>query len=90
MKLEYTTDMTFEAMKDALTTALPQYEVKILKNPLAKFEYIEVKKSGTVGVWIRGFDKKGRVQLTNAIPSTMARAFFRWVIANSLHIWCSI
>jgi len=75
MRLEYTTDMTFEAMKDTLAAALPQYEVKVLKNPLAKFEYVEVKKSGTVGVWIRVFDKKGRVQLTNAIPSTAARAF---------------
>ncbi len=68
--------MTFEAMAETIKAELPQYETSIKKNPLMGFQYIEVKKSGTVGVWIRVFEKKNRVNLMNAIPSNMARAFF--------------
>ncbi|MDX2360139.1 MAG: hypothetical protein QNK23_05000 [Crocinitomicaceae bacterium] len=71
MKIKHTEEMTFEAMRDALRSELP-YPVEIKKNPMG-FQYLEVKKSGTVGVWIRVFEKKGRVQLMNAIPSFMAR-----------------
>ena len=63
MNLELKPEMTFEAMRDAIQAELPQFKTSIKKNPLMKFEYIEVKKSGTVGVWIRVFDKKGKVQL---------------------------
>ena len=76
MKIKFTPEMTFEAMAEAIKTELPQYETTIKKNPLMGFQYIEVKKSGTVGVWIRVFEKKGRINLMNAIPSNTVRALF--------------
>ncbi len=56
-----------------LKEQLPQYTVKKLKNPIARFEFVEVKKSGTVGVWIRIFEKKQQVTLMNCMPSALAR-----------------
>jgi hypothetical protein len=76
MKITYTPEMTFEAMQDAVRSELPEYTTEIKKNPLLGFQYLEVKKSGTVGVWVRVFEKKGRVQLMNAIPSFWARLLF--------------
>ena len=75
MKLKLHPDMTLEAMTATLQKECPQYETALLKNPLLGFQYIEVKKSGFVGVWIRSFDKKGHITLIKAIPSAMARGF---------------
>ena len=80
MKIKHTPEMTFEGMAQVIKTELPQYTTTLKKNPLMRFQYIEVKKSGTVGVWIRVFDKKGKVQLMNAMPSTAARAFLGGVL----------
>ena len=74
MKLQLNPGITFEALEHNLTQKLPQYTIKKLKNPIARFEYIEVKKSGTVGVWIRIIEKKQQVLLINCMPSAFARA----------------
>lgn len=81
MKLKHTEAMTFEAMAEALQASpeLP-YEITIKKNPLMGWQYIQIKKSGAVGVWIRVFPKRGRVQLMNAMPSTLVRAMFGGLI----------
>ena len=75
MKLELNPQMSFENMTNLLTEKFPQYEIKLLKNPVAKFQYIQVKKSAFSGVWIRRYEKKGSVQLINAVPSALARGF---------------
>jgi hypothetical protein len=51
------------------------------KNPIARFEYIQVRRSAYVGLWIRIFPAKKRVMLIKTIPSTMARAFLGGLIA---------
>ncbi len=77
MKLQLTDAMTFEAMAEALkaSSELP-YEITIKKNPLLRFEYIQVRKSGAVGAWVRVFPKKNRVLLLNAMPSALIRGLF--------------
>lgn len=75
MNLQLNDSIRFDAMKAALTQKFPAYEVELKKNPLARFEYIQVRKSPFVGVWIRIFPKKNRVTLIKTIPSTWARAF---------------
>ena len=76
MKLNHTPDMTFDSMAAALAEELPQYEVELKKNPLLGFRYVEVRKSGFVGVQVRVFEKKNEVRLINGIPAWWARAFF--------------
>ena len=75
MKIKYSSDMTFSALEELITTRHPEYETVIKKNPLARFKYIQVKKSGTVGIWIRIFENKGHIQLINTMPSSLVRAF---------------
>lgn len=81
MKLELNDSITFPAMMDALQAKLPLYKIELKKNPIAKFEYIQVYKSTYVGTWIRIFPKKNQVMLIKTIPSTMARALFGGLIA---------
>ena len=85
MKLELNPEMSFDKMTNLLTEKFPQYEVKLLKNPVAKFQYIQVKKSAFSGVWIRRYEKKGRVQLINAVPSALARGFLGfWFVGRKI------
>lgn len=81
MNLELNDSMTFPAMLKTLQEKLPNYKIELKKNPVAKFEYIQVYKSAYVGTWIRVFPKKNRVMLIKTIPSTLARAFFGGLIA---------
>ncbi|MBL0234070.1 MAG: hypothetical protein IPQ08_10415 [Chitinophagaceae bacterium] len=81
MNLELNDSMTFPAMLDALQAKFPLYKIELKKNPVARFEYIQVYKSAYVGTWIRIFPKKNQVMLIKTIPSTMARALFGGLIA---------
>jgi hypothetical protein len=74
MNLELNDSMNFPAMLNVLKAKLPQYAIELKKNPVAGYEYIQVRKSAYVGVWIKIFPKKNRVMLIKTIPSTMARA----------------
>ena len=73
-------DMNLDSIQAALAEASLPYEVSRKKNPLFKWEYLEVKKSAVVGIWIREMDKKGEVALIPCIPSALARAFFGGLI----------
>ena len=73
MILELKPEMSFEGMKDILNKECPNYKIKLLKNPVAKFQYIQVEKSALVGIWIRIMEKKNIVKLINTMPSTLAR-----------------
>jgi hypothetical protein len=64
-----------------LTEKFPNYIIQLKKNPVLRFEYIQVRKSTYVGLWIRIFPKKNRVMLIKVIPSTMARALLGGLIA---------
>jgi len=72
MKLQLTDAMTMEAMHEALSAGMP-YQVEMKANPAFKWQYIQVRKSGLVGVWIRRFDKKKQVTLMSCMPGTWAR-----------------
>lgn len=81
MNLELKESMNFQSMLAVLKEKFPQYPIELKKNPVARFEYIQVYKSAYVGVWIRIFPSKNRVMLIKTIPSTMARALFGGLIA---------
>ena len=73
MKLELKPEMSFDGMTDLIKRECPDYKIKLLKNPVARFQYIQVEKSAFVGIWIRVFESKDTVQLINTMPSTIAR-----------------
>ena len=81
MNLQLNDSITFPAMVDALKQNLPNYTIELKKNPVLKFEYIQVRKSAYVGIWIRIFPKKNRLMLIKIIPSTIHRALFGGLIA---------
>ena len=81
MNLQLNDSMNFQAMLKVLTEKFPAYIIELKKNPIARFEYIQVRKSAYVGLWIRIFPDKKRVMLVKTIPSTMARALLGGLIA---------
>lgn len=81
MNLELNDSINFQSMMKVLTEKFSGYAIELKKNPVARFEYIQVRKSAYVGLWIRIFPKKNRVMLIKTIPSTMARALLGGLIA---------
>jgi len=81
MNLELNDSINFQSMMKVLTEKFPNYTIKLKKNAVVRFEYIQVRKSAYVGLWIRIFPKKNRVMLIKTIPSTMARALLGGLIA---------
>jgi hypothetical protein len=81
MNLTLNDSISFEAMMKVLTEKFPGYKIVLKKNPVARFQYIQVRKSAYVGLWIRIFPDKNRLMLIKTIPSTMARAFLGGLIA---------
>ena len=81
MNLELNNSINFQSMMKVLTEKFPNYKIVLKKNPIARFEYIQVAKSAYVGIWIRIFPAKNRVMLIKTIPSTMARALLGVLIA---------
>ena len=73
MKIPFYRETTIPEIADYLTKELPQYMIEVKKNPLFRFEFVEVRKSGFVGAWIS--IKKDGIRVDGCIPSTMARAF---------------
>jgi hypothetical protein len=76
MKLRLTKGMTFESVTKVLQEELPAYKTRLRKNPILRFSYIEVKKNGFVGVWVRLFDSEKEAWLIKAIPSAIVRGLF--------------
>ena len=81
MELTATKPTTIEQIFNTVQSNFPQYKVQLKKNPVMKFQYVQVRKSAYVGNWIRFNEKTNKVQFINAIPSTLARAFFGGLIA---------
>ncbi len=81
MNLVLNDSMNFQAMLKVLKEKLPNYSIELKKNPIARFEYIQVRKTAYVGVWVRTFPNKNRVMLIKTIPSTMARALLGGIVA---------
>jgi hypothetical protein len=74
MRLQLNDSINFPSMVKVLTERFPNYKVELKKNPIARFEFIQVYKSAFVGLWIRIYPDKNRVLLIKTIPSNMARA----------------
>ena len=81
MNLQLNDSINFQSMLKVLTEKFPAYTIELKKNPIARFEYIQIRKSAYVGLWIRIFPDKKRVMLVKTIPSTMARALLGGLIA---------
>lgn len=80
MNLQLNDSISFPAMMTVLTEKFPNYKIQLKKNPVARFEYIQVYKSAYVGLWIRIFPDKKRLMIIKTIPSTMARALLGGLI----------
>ncbi|MEO7312363.1 MAG: hypothetical protein ABIX01_18315 [Chitinophagaceae bacterium] len=78
MNIIATKPITMEEMFEKVKLQFPQYKVELKKNPLMRFQYIQVSKSSTVGCWIRL--KESKITLVGAIPSTFIRAMFGGLI----------
>ena len=81
MNLQLNDSINFQSLMKILTEKFPSYTIVLKKNPIARFEYIQIGKSAYVGLWIRIFPAKNRVMLIKTIPSTMARALLGGLIA---------
>ena len=80
MKLRTTPEINLEKITEAVQELFPHYEVKLLKNPLGRFQYVQIRKSAFIGVWIRLFEKKETLFFMGCIPSVLARALFGGLI----------
>ncbi|MES2775016.1 MAG: hypothetical protein V4722_12570 [Bacteroidota bacterium] len=70
--------VTIEEIFETVKSKFPQYTVTLKRNKLLKFSYVEVRKSATIGAWIRLKDNK--ITVVGAIPSTLVRAMFGGLI----------
>ena len=73
MKIPLYKEASIAEIADYLKKELPQYTIEVKKNPLLRFEFVEVRKSNFVGAWIT--IKKDGLRVDGCIPSAMARAF---------------
>ena len=73
MKLQLKDDMTYQSVLEKLKEGLPQYGVTLKKNPIARFEFVQVRKGPFVATWVRFFPKKNEVLLVGGIPDFWAR-----------------
>lgn len=75
MKIQSTLNVTYPDLLALLQAQFPQYQIEILKNPILRFEYIQVKKTNINGAWIRIKDGT-KITVDGAIPSTLIRGLF--------------
>lgn len=73
MNFKLVPEITFESLESTIAAKCPEYKVIIRKNPLLRFRYVQVKKSASVGLWIRIHEKTQKVQFIKAIPSDIVR-----------------
>ncbi len=76
MNFKLNSGMNLAIISAELKITLPNYKIELLKNPITRFEYIQVRKSALIGVWIRIFEKKEIIKLMGCVPSPMARIIF--------------
>lgn len=55
-----------------LEAGMPQYKIKLRKNPLLRFEYVQVEKSAFVGAWVRVM-KDNKITVTGTQPNDLVR-----------------
>lgn len=73
MKVKVNQTTSSQELLSILKDGLPQYKIELKKNPLFRFEYIEVAKSSFYGAWIR-IQKNNEITIQGAIPSVLVRA----------------
>ena len=80
MKIKTTDpDITVQSLFESINDEFGRkYKVSLKKNPVMGFEYIEVRKSAWVGVWVRRM--KNKVTIMGCIPSTFNRAMLGGLI----------
>ncbi|MFN8285571.1 MAG: hypothetical protein U0V74_02405 [Chitinophagales bacterium] len=72
MKVQSKLNVSYTDILALLQAQFPQYQIELLKNPLFRFEYIQVRKSAMHGAWIRVKDGTN-ITVDGAIPSTLLR-----------------
>ena len=81
MNLQIKEEMTYQSVFEKLKEDLPQYRVELKKNPLAKFEFVQVRKGPFVASWVRLFPKKEQTMLIRGIPDFWARLLLGGLLA---------
>ncbi len=72
MKVQSKLNVGYTDVLALLQAQFPQYQIEVLKNPLFRFEYIQVRKSAMHGAWVRIKDGT-QITVDGAIPSTLLR-----------------
>jgi hypothetical protein len=73
MKIQSQLAVTTQDVAKILEAGLAQkYTLEVKKNPLLRFEYIQVRKSAFVGAWVR-VKKDNSITIDGAVPSPLAR-----------------
>ena len=80
-KIDMIAGMDIPTIEKALTAAMPELQIEIKKNPLLKFEYVQVQQSAFIGTWVRIMEKKNQITFMGCIPATWARALFNGLLA---------
>ena len=78
MNIIATKPVSIEDMFETIKSGFPQYTVTLKKNSILRFRYIEVRKSSTIGSWIRLKDNK--ITVVGGIPSFFIRMMFGGLI----------
>jgi hypothetical protein len=73
MKIKVNQTTSPQELLSILKDGLPQYKMELKKNPLFRFEYIQVEKSSFYGAWVR-IQKNNDITIQGAIPSVLVRA----------------
>ena len=67
--------LSIETILAMLKDEFPEYDVKS-RNSLAAGEYVQVRKSAFIGVWVRIKKKSNTLVVVSCVPSDWARALF--------------
>ena len=79
MRFQIISNVSIEQLFEDIKSQFPEYKATLKKNPLLRFQYIELRKSATVGVWIR-IRNNNNFWIAGAIPSPVIRALFGGLI----------
>ncbi len=63
MNFKLNSGMNLAIISAELKITLPNFKIELPKNPITRFEYIQVRKSALIGVSIRIFEKKEIIKL---------------------------
>ncbi len=89
MKIILKEQMNIEGVYDKLLEAYLPYTVTLKKNPIGRWQYIEVKKNAWVGVWIRYKEKSNSLRIYSVVPSMLARVLLGGLLMVTINYFAT-